>query len=174
MNKKILAVMLATLMSATMLAGMLTVSAEETKEEAYYYEFDVPTDHKPDYLKKQSEDQGPLDAYVDLVCYDASFSNIGADTKYASFYIHNAGNMWAQAVWYTSILMDGEEEAWKTHIIDLGPGSSRWCSKLFNYEPDGYHTFQCWTDSSEKFSEGVGREDNNYDPGNPIPYVWVN
>ena len=150
---------MATLMTATMFASIATVTAEE--EGLYYYDFDVPTKIAPEDAKLKPENQGKGDT-VELECYDAWLSQPTSTLKIAYFKIWNNGDIWADAPFYTDILIDGSEETYKTHIVDLAPNSGRSCSKAFYYYQNGQHTFQCWTDSGNDFIEDD--ENDNYDP----------
>ena len=135
-------------------------------------DFEVPTDILPDADKTSKGISGMGEVpYVDLVCYDAWLAQPGDVIKTAFFKISNNGNIYATAPFYMSILMDGNEVAYKVHLRSLRPNRARFCSKTFYYSPNGWHTFQCWTDSTNKFYDEPD-EDNNFDP-RPPEWYWI-
>ncbi|KAA0005381.1 MAG: hypothetical protein FE038_00560 [Thermoplasmata archaeon] len=155
------------LLIGTALIG-ITVSADEESE--FPEDFDIPTNILPENVDEFTISATGTEPYVDLVCYDAKLTQPGDVIKTAYFKIYNAGNIYATAPFYTAILMDNKETARKLHTVSLRPGFARFCSKTFYYSQNGWHTFQCWTDSGKKFDEPD--ENNNFDPIPPRDY-WI-
>ena len=131
MKKKVLAIMLATLMSATMFAGMATVTAEEDEYLKEVKDHVTPEQwvEIEELLNKESKSR----SYADLIPLPGSFDQGEDERLYVK--VHNDGDAWARPfVTSFRIYPDGLSESYENVgndwvYLGLAAGTtSRWLS----------------------------------------------
>jgi len=162
MKKKVLAIMLATLMSATMFAGMATVTAEEDEYLKEVKDHVTPEQwvEIEELLNKESKSR----SYADLIPLPGSFDQGEDERLYVK--VHNDGDAWARP-FATNFYLDpngGDHGIGRDWVyLGLSAGAtSRWLSSK-DVIYSGTYLCKVLVNSNEAVSESNYDNNDAYD-----------